>query len=150
MIYIHGAAADYDAWEAMGCTGWGWRDLLPLFRNLETADAPDDTYRGGGGPQRVSQLRWRHRLAADFIASGVRAGIPLNEDLNGPVHEDIGWNQGSTIQGRRHSAYDAFLAPNRRRPNLSVLDDPWSSVLPSRDGGPRACSPDDVIERSSK
>src|ERR1700712_561801 len=123
MIYIRGAAADYDAWEAMGCTGWGWRDVLPLFRGLETADVPDDTHRGADGPQRVSALRWRHKLAADFIASGVAAGIPPNDDLNGAMHEGIGWNQGSTIQGRRHSAYDAFLAPNLRRGNLSVLDD---------------------------
>ncbi|HEY0422387.1 MAG TPA: GMC family oxidoreductase N-terminal domain-containing protein [Rhodopila sp.] len=123
MIYIRGAAADYNAWEAMGCSGWGWRDVLPLFRGLETADVPDDTHRGADGPQRVSALRWRHKLAADFIASGVAAGIPPNDDLNGAVHEGIGWNQGSTIQGRRHSAYDAFLTPNLRRRNLSVLDD---------------------------
>src|SRR3954451_18191547 len=67
MIYVRGAPADYDAWEAMGCTGWGWRDVLPVLRRLETADAPDATHRGGEGPQRVSALRWRHRLAADFI-----------------------------------------------------------------------------------
>jgi choline dehydrogenase len=123
MIYVRGAPADYDAWEALGCTGWGWRDVLPLFRRLETADAPDATHRGGCGPQRVSALRWRHPLAADFIASGIAAGIPPTNDLNGPRHEGIGWNQGSTIEGRRHSAFDAFLAPILERPNLTVLDD---------------------------
>src|SRR6195952_3407388 len=50
MIYIRGAAADYDAWEAMGCSGWGWRDVLPLFRGLETADAPGDNPRRAPGP----------------------------------------------------------------------------------------------------
>jgi choline dehydrogenase len=123
MIYVRGAPADYDAWEALGCTGWGWCDVLPVFRRLETADAPDATHRGGSGPQRVSALRWRHPLAADFIASGIAAGIPATADLNGPEHEGIGWNQGSTIKGRRHSAYDAFLAPVLGRPNLTVLDD---------------------------
>ena len=43
MIYVRGAPADYNAWEDLGCTGWGWRDVLPLFRRLETADAPDAT-----------------------------------------------------------------------------------------------------------
>src|SRR3954451_6311926 len=112
MIYVRGAPDDYDAGQPLACTGGGWRYVLPLFRRLETADAPDATHRGGSGPQRVSALRWRHPLAADFIASGIRAGIPPNDDLNGPVHEGIGCNQGSTIQGRRHSAYDASLAPN--------------------------------------
>ncbi|HEY0419090.1 MAG TPA: GMC family oxidoreductase N-terminal domain-containing protein, partial [Acetobacteraceae bacterium] len=102
MIFVRGAPADYDAWAAMGCEGWGWREVLPLFRRLETADRPDARYRGDAGPQRVSALRWKHRLAADFIASGVAAGIPFTEDLNGPRHEGIGWNQGSTIEGCRH------------------------------------------------
>lgn len=122
MIFIRGAAADYDAWEAMGCAGWGWSDVLPLFRRLETADAPDNAHRGGLGPQRVSALAWRHPLAADFIASGVAAGIPLSEDLNGARHEGIAWNQGSTRNGFRHSAYDAFVRPHLSRPSLRVVD----------------------------
>lgn len=122
MIFIRGAAADYDAWESLGCQGWGWGDVLPLFRRLETADAPDNATRGGLGPQRVSALAWRHPVAADFIASGVAAGIPANDDLNGASHEGIAWNQGSTRNGLRHSAFDAFIRPNLARPNLRVLD----------------------------
>ena len=122
MIFIRGAAADYDAWEGMGCSGWGWRDVLPLFRKLETADAPDNAARGGMGPQRVSALRWRHPLTADFIATGEALGIPRSADLN-VQHEGIGWNQASISDGRRHSAYDAFLRPQLHRPNLRVLDD---------------------------
>ena len=57
MIFVRGAPADYDAWERLGCAGWGWRDVLPLFRRIETADRPDGAHRGGTGPQRVSALR---------------------------------------------------------------------------------------------
>lgn len=32
MIYDRGAAADYDAWEALGNKGWGWKGMLPFFR----------------------------------------------------------------------------------------------------------------------
>ncbi|NMJ39863.1 choline dehydrogenase [Roseomonas sp. JC162] len=122
MIFIRGAAADYDAWESLGCAGWGWRDVLPLFRRMETADAPDNATRGGMGPQRVSALAWRHPVASDFIASGVAAGIPANDDLNGASHEGIAWNQGSTRNGLRHSAWDAFIRPNLARPNLRTMD----------------------------
>ena len=122
MIFIRGAPEDYDAWEAMGCTGWGWRDVLPLFRRLEAADLPDNAYRGSLGPQRVSSIAWRHPIAADFIASGIAAGIPPSDDLNGARHEGIAWNQGSTRNGLRHSAFDAFVRPNLSRPNLRVMD----------------------------
>jgi choline dehydrogenase-like flavoprotein len=27
---------DLDRWEAAGCTGWGWGEMLPYFRKLET------------------------------------------------------------------------------------------------------------------
>ncbi|HWX48489.1 MAG TPA: GMC family oxidoreductase N-terminal domain-containing protein [Roseomonas sp.] len=122
MIFIRGAAADYDAWERLGCAGWGWRDVLPLFRRLETADAPDNAHRGGMGPQRVSALAWRHPVAADFIATCVAAGLPAVDDLNGARHEGVAWNQGSTRNGFRHSAFDAFIRPNLSRPNLRVMD----------------------------
>jgi choline dehydrogenase len=34
MIAAHGPAADYDAWEAEGCVGWSWNDLLPCWRRV--------------------------------------------------------------------------------------------------------------------
>ncbi|WP_157255832.1 MULTISPECIES: GMC family oxidoreductase N-terminal domain-containing protein [unclassified Shinella] len=51
MIFIRGAAKDYDAWEAMGNKGWGWNSVLPYFRKMETADNDkDNALRGGLGP----------------------------------------------------------------------------------------------------
>lgn len=35
MIYIRGDASDYDRWAALGCTGWGLADVLPLFQKSE-------------------------------------------------------------------------------------------------------------------
>ena len=35
MIYMRGQARDYDHWRQLGCTGWGWDDVLPLFRKSE-------------------------------------------------------------------------------------------------------------------
>lgn len=32
MVYDRGAAADYDAWEALGNKGWGWKGLFPFFK----------------------------------------------------------------------------------------------------------------------
>ena len=50
-IAIRGVPDDFDRWAALGCAGWGWADMLPYFRKLETdknfADAP---YHGDCGP----------------------------------------------------------------------------------------------------
>ena len=32
MMYDRAAAADYDAWEALGNTGWGWEGISPYFK----------------------------------------------------------------------------------------------------------------------
>lgn len=124
MIFIRGAAADYDAWEALGNKGWGWNSVLPYFRKMETADNDkDNAYRGGMGPLRVSALRWKHPISAKFIDSFVNAGVPLNSDLNGRSHEGVAWNQGSIRGGVRHSAFDAFVLPLLKDGKLTFMDD---------------------------
>ncbi|TPJ58038.1 GMC family oxidoreductase N-terminal domain-containing protein [Mesorhizobium sp. B2-6-1] len=123
MIFIRGAAADYDAWEAMGNKGWGWNSVLPYFRRMETADDDrDNSHRGGMGPLRVSSLRWKHPLSQKFIDSFVNAGVPRNPDLNGSSHEGVAWNQGSTTGGLRHSAFDAFVLPRLNDNKLTFMD----------------------------
>jgi choline dehydrogenase len=124
MIFIRGAPSDYDAWEALGNKGWGWSSVLPYFRKMETADQDkDNSYRGGMGPQRVSALRWRHPVSQRFIDSFVNAGVPLNPDLNGRSHEGVAWNQGSTSNGFRHSAFDAYVRPKLKDARLTFMDE---------------------------
>lgn len=124
MIFIRGAARDYDAWEALGNPGWGWNSVLPYFRRMETADdGSDNEFRGGLGPQRVSALRWKHPAAKAFIDTAVAAGIPYNADLNGRSHEGVAWNQGSTRNGIRHSSFEAYIRPRLKDPGLTFLDD---------------------------
>ncbi|HEY9215895.1 MAG TPA: GMC family oxidoreductase N-terminal domain-containing protein, partial [Ancylobacter sp.] len=35
MIYMRGQAADYDHWRQLGLNGWGWDDVLPVFKKHE-------------------------------------------------------------------------------------------------------------------
>ena len=44
MIYMRGQSRDYDQWRQLGNVGWGWDDLLPLFKNclLYTSPSPRD------------------------------------------------------------------------------------------------------------
>ncbi|MFC6762386.1 GMC family oxidoreductase [Sulfitobacter porphyrae] len=120
LLYIRGQAADYDQWRQMGNTGWSYEDVLPYFRKAEDQENGSDTYHGSGGPLRVSNLVERNPLCEAFIASGVAAGIPRNDDFNGAGQEGIGYYQLTTRKARRCSAAVAYLRPARARPNLRV------------------------------
>ena len=34
MLYVRGNPADYDGWAQMGCRGWSYADVLPLFQEI--------------------------------------------------------------------------------------------------------------------
>jgi len=49
MVYDRGAAADYDAWEALGNKGWGWKGMLPYFKKgTEFIPPPEKTVKDFG------------------------------------------------------------------------------------------------------
>ncbi|MGZ3259218.1 MAG: GMC family oxidoreductase, partial [Croceibacterium sp.] len=56
-MYIRGAAADYDAWRDAGHPGWGYDDVLPLFRRSETNWRGPSEVHGGRGEMHVSPMR---------------------------------------------------------------------------------------------
>ncbi|MFF3573912.1 GMC family oxidoreductase [Nocardia jiangxiensis] len=120
MVYLRGAATDYDEWAAAGASGWSYREVLPYFRRSEDNDRGPDTYHGTGGPLAVSDGRSRHPLSAAFLAAAQQAGYPLNPDLNGATQEGVGYAQVTQRLGRRWSAARGYLHPNLCRRNLTV------------------------------
>ncbi|MDX3356840.1 GMC family oxidoreductase N-terminal domain-containing protein [Streptomyces sp. ME01-24h] len=50
MAFVRGHRSSYDAWPAMGATGWGFDDLLPYFKRSENTVGRDPALRGTGGP----------------------------------------------------------------------------------------------------
>ena len=118
MVYIRGNRVDYDAWAAMGFEGWGWDDVLPYFIKAEDNERGASELHGAGGPLRVSEGRSRHRTCEAFIEAAAEAGIPLNDDFNGPEQDGVGWYQVTQRDGMRCSAAVAYLHPVLERPNL--------------------------------
>jgi choline dehydrogenase len=120
MVYIRGNRVDYDGWAAMGFEGWGWDDVLPYFIKAEDNERGASELHGAGGPLRVSEGRARHKTCEAFIEAGVQAGIPANQDFNGPEQDGVGWYQVTQRDGMRCSAAVAYLHPAMERPNLVV------------------------------
>ena len=50
MIFVRGHRADFDSWAAEGNTGWGYDDVLPVYKRLEDWEGGPDQFRGAGGP----------------------------------------------------------------------------------------------------
>ena len=122
LIAIRGQQEDYDRWQAEGCDGWSWRDVLPYFRKLECNDADDpDGLHGRSGPVTVTSIRHRHELIEAVIAAAQSLGIPRTSDFNGPRQEGVGYYQLTTRNGLRMSAAKAYLKPARGRANLRVV-----------------------------
>lgn len=119
MVYVRGQAADYDGWAAGGATGWAWADVEPWFRRIEDY-AQGGEGRGRGGPFHLTQVRERFPVADAFLRAAVEDGAPIVEDYN-LDQRGYGYYQVNQFRGRRWSPYDAYLAPARKRPNLTVV-----------------------------
>jgi choline dehydrogenase len=124
MVWIRGAAEDFDGWAAEGAVGWSYEDCLPFFKAIEDNEAGADAWRGEGGPVRVSDVTERlHPLARRFVEAGRQAGFAYNPDFNGATQEGLGVYQINVKNGWRMSAAKAFLRPAARRPNLRILSE---------------------------
>ncbi|WP_347266666.1 GMC family oxidoreductase N-terminal domain-containing protein [Paracoccus sp. (in: a-proteobacteria)] len=121
MIYMRGQAADYDHWRQLGCAGWGWDDVLPLFRTQEDFYLGADAAHGHGGELRVESARIRWEVLDAFLEAAAQAGIPRSDDFNRGDNEGGGYFHVTQKAGWRWSAASAFLKPVRYRPNLRVM-----------------------------
>jgi choline dehydrogenase-like flavoprotein len=133
MAWNRGSNADYDAWEALGNTGWGWKGLGPYFKKSTHYTAPSDstvkeyniTFNAdayGNGPVQISipsfqfqDLKtifgaWYHENVS-FPQEGIETGLGVFWQPN-----DID-NKTAT----RSSAYVAYYVPVQGRPNLTLL-----------------------------
>ncbi len=121
MLYIRGAAQDYDDWRDLGCEGWGWSDVLPVFKDLEkNTIGQDPTYHGTDGPLYVSRPKDPNAVCDAFIAAGETLQLPHTTDFNGASQLGLGVYDVTQKNGIRFSSYNAFLEPVRQRKNLTI------------------------------
>ena len=121
MVYCRGQHADYDAWSALGNTGWSFAEVLPYFKKSERHENGASFYHGGKGPLIVSKARSNNPLFDTFVRAGVEAGYPENKDFNGPAQEGFGRFDFTIHNGRRWNTATAFLRAALRRPNLTLI-----------------------------
>ena len=121
LLYVRGQPQDYDRWRQMGNAGWGWDDVLPLFKRAENNERGADEYHGNQGPLSVSNMRIQRPITDAWVAAAQAAGYKFNPDYNGADQEGVGFFQLTTKNGRRCSTAVAYLNPARTRPNLQII-----------------------------
>ena len=134
MIYMRGQVADYDHWRQMGCVGWGWDDVLPLFKLSEDHHAGADEAHGAGGPLRVERQRLSWPILEAFADAAAQCGVPRTADFNRGDNFGSGLFEVNQSRGVRWSAARAFLHPVRGRANLTVLTGAQAEGLILEDG----------------
>jgi choline dehydrogenase-like flavoprotein len=115
MVYIRGHKWDYDNWAAMGCTGWSYDDVLPVFKRCEDNERGANPFHGSGGPLSVMDQRWPQPGSLAFVEAAAEMQMPLNADFNGATQDGFGLYQVTQKGGERWSAARAYIEPARDR-----------------------------------
>src|SRR6476660_698880 len=122
MVWVRGMQRDYDRWAENGAKGWAFADVLPVFKEQEDWEGGANEWRGSGGPIHVRRPKDPHPTAPAFIEAARQMGMPILDDVNGPMRPGAGYiNMNIAQDGTRVSAVRAFLRPALSRPNLTLL-----------------------------
>lgn len=124
MFALRGAPDDYDEWRSLGAADWGWEDVLPYFRKLETDwdfAGPDHGKDGPVPVRRHTREQWPPFCRA--VGDAAEAlGAERIDDMNGTFRDGHGPLPMSNTPTYRVSSAVAYLpAATRARRNLKIL-----------------------------
>lgn len=155
-IWVRGAAADFDGWEADGCVGWGWDDVLPVYKAIENYDGGAGATRGVGGPLDIVGDYPLVPIQQAIIDAAVEIGLPHNQDYNDGVLDGVSQEQITVRGGSRLNSYIAYVRPIEQHPDLTIVTGAWvhrvvldgsraTGVEFEVDGEERTVTADDVV-----
>jgi choline dehydrogenase len=121
MVFVRGQSHDYDQWAQLGNRGWSYREVLPIFREMESYQGNgEEEYRGRSGLLKVTESNETGSIYDALIKAAGHVGIEYTKDYNGAKQDGIGMTQATIRNGRRMSTAYCYLDPARGRPNLTI------------------------------
>ncbi len=76
MVFVRGQAQDSDTWPQLGHRGWSFRDVLPIFRDMENYQGEgEEEYRGRNGLLKVSESNETGPLYEALVKAANHAGV---------------------------------------------------------------------------
>lgn len=120
MMWTRGAKTDFDGLVDRGNAGWGWDQILPVYKSMEDHNLGASDMRGAGGPLGVSVVENHDEVVSAMLASAQSHGWDRVDDMNAHDTERVGFTPSTISNGRRTSAYSAFIHPVHKRSNLTI------------------------------
>ncbi|CAM5624320.1 choline dehydrogenase [Streptomyces avidinii] len=107
---------DFERWAAGGLHGWGYEDVLPYYRKLESADRGRSELHGRQGPVRIRHVPEDEVSPAHqaFTRACGLLGFPSLDDLDAPHDGGVGRYPLSLDNGVRQSTGLVYLSGNTR------------------------------------
>ena len=140
-IAIRGIPEDFEDWVADGAKGWGWQEVLPYFRRLESdVDFGDAPYHGKAGPipvYRAPVEQWGHVDRA-LMKAAMALGYGWCDDHNAPQGTGVSPYAINSRQGLRISVNDGYLEAARDRANLTIVGNAVVDTLTFEGNRPHA------------
>ncbi|XP_063705508.1 glucose dehydrogenase [FAD, quinone]-like [Culicoides brevitarsis] len=127
MLYVRGNSRDYDRWEEMGCTDWGWKTVLKYFMKSEDQQQPsylqdgNEKFHAAGGPLKVGSFMSADVMKYIVADAAIELGYREVLDINGGSYLGFSTPGGTLHQGKRWSAAKAFLNSAKDRENLNII-----------------------------
>ncbi len=125
-IAIRALPEDFERWEAGGCTGWGFADVLPFFCASETdLRYPDKDYHGADGPIPIYRAPINEWGPVDqaLAESALGDGYGWAPDHNAPGALGVSPYAINSRNQERVTTNDGYLDPVRGRNNLTIRGD---------------------------
>jgi choline dehydrogenase len=125
MMHVRGHRRDYDRWAALGNKGWGYDDVLPYFKKMETYHGPKSEYHGDNGPMSLIDIRNPNPILDALMEAHVALGNADTKynDFNGAVQEaGAGLYQTSRSPSAiRVTEGSAYVTPILDRENFTLM-----------------------------
>ncbi len=123
--FCRGLPTDFDTWAV---PGWGWDDVLPHFRAIETDLDFGTALHGAEGPITVRRVHEFDGCTASFVDAATQAGYGWLSDLNGSdtgtaLPPGVGAVPLNINGGNRVGPGGAYLQPALNRPNVELVTD---------------------------
>ncbi|MHC6176011.1 GMC family oxidoreductase [Glutamicibacter sp. X7] len=120
-IWVRGDKWDYDTWAELGCQGWSWDEVLPVFKSIENFDRGASALHGDSGLQDVVQDFEHAPIQQAMLDGALETGIPFNPDYNSGDVEGVAWMQLTIRDGLRYNTWHSYLKPVADAENLGII-----------------------------
>lgn len=120
-IWVRGDKKDYDTWSYLGCPGWSWDEVLPVFKSIENFDGEPGDTRGSTGLLDVVEGFERNPVQEDIYQAAQEIGLKANADYNSGDVDGISRMQLNVRDNKRFNTWHAYLKPVAEHENLSII-----------------------------